>query len=154
MRSVRRNMINQHTITSAEHAQWVSRVCASTRQRFWVVYCGQVPIGSVYVTDINRRTYSCRWGFYIASASFRGKGFGKIILIKLCCIVFLRWKLLRMHTVALEHNAVAHNLYGQLKSRQRRLTLYRGHRNVIWYEFTKTSALGNLSELNNVRTKK
>ncbi len=108
---IRRSMVNQHEISSKEHAKWLDTLKNSDSRKFWIVYVDQVPIGSVYLQDINYDDLSSEWGFYIGDERYLGHGLGKDILYKLLELVFEKMKLKVLITRVLSDNVQALSLY-------------------------------------------
>ena len=108
---IRRSMVNQHEISSKEHAKWLDTLKNSESRKFWIVYVDQVPIGSVYLQDINYDDLSSEWGFYIGDERYLGQGLGKDILYTLLELVFEKMKLKVLITRVLSDNAQALSLY-------------------------------------------
>lgn len=51
--------------------EWFTKVSASTTDKYWILEIKEVPVGLIYLTDldvVNRRT---SWGFYIGEEEYR-----------------------------------------------------------------------------------
>ncbi|MBA7578691.1 hypothetical protein ES708_20556 [subsurface metagenome] len=104
-------MLNRHTITKEEHLKWFSSLRYSNQYKFWVVYVDKVPIGTVYMQDINYTKKTSEWGFYIGENNYIGKGYGKRVLLKFLQIFFDKLGFEKLITRVTVDNNIAIKLY-------------------------------------------
>lgn len=112
---IRNCMISKHLITKEEHRRWLERLKKCEKQKFWVVFSDKIPIGAVYLQDINKANRSSEWGFYIGENEYKSKGLSKKILLKLLSIFFDEMGFETLLTKVLSSNVIALNLYMQFK---------------------------------------
>lgn len=110
-KDVRDYMLDGHIITEEEHLQWLSSLKNNNRQKFWVVFFNETPIGSVYLHNINKQDLSSSWGFYIGEGSYRRKGLGKKMLFMLLQEFFENIHLETLKTIVYSSNSTALAIY-------------------------------------------
>lgn len=110
-KDIRDCMIDSHIITEEEHLQWLSGLKNNDKQKFWVVFFDETPIGSVYLHDINKQDLSSSWGFYIGEESYRRKGLGKKMLFMLLQEFFENMHLKTLKTTVYSNNSTALAIY-------------------------------------------
>jgi UDP-4-amino-4,6-dideoxy-N-acetyl-beta-L-altrosamine N-acetyltransferase len=111
---IRKCMLNQHIISEEEHLKWIESLQCSDTQKHWVIFAGDIPIGSVYISDIDQDKSTVEWGFYIAEKAFRGKGYGAAIIRKLLKIVYDDLCIRTLITRVLSSNIAARKLYEKM----------------------------------------
>lgn len=75
---VRRNFIYQEPFTRKGHEDWI-RTMVETGKVVQMIICDcatDMPLGSVYIRDIDRRHNKAEYGIFIGEASARGRGIG------------------------------------------------------------------------------
>ena len=112
---IRKHMLNQHIITKEEHLNWIESLKNRDDWKFWVVFIDEIPIGSVYLQNIDFKNLTSEWGFYIGEDDFKGKGLGKYILFKLLEFYFEEMKFEVLFTKVLSDNIAALNIYRKFK---------------------------------------
>jgi len=50
---IRRQMLSQNIITKEEHLNWIESLKNRNDWKFWVVFVDEIPIGSVYLQNID-----------------------------------------------------------------------------------------------------
>jgi UDP-4-amino-4,6-dideoxy-N-acetyl-beta-L-altrosamine N-acetyltransferase len=91
-------------------------------------------MGMVYLTSLDRETRSSEWGFYIGEEAYRGKGYGKAILLKLLKRFFDEMKFETLITKVLPSNETARGLYQKFGFQETA-----SNNNMITLRFTKTN---------------
>lgn len=75
---VRRNFIYRQPFTRESHENWI-RTMVETGRAVQMMICDFVtdmPLGSVYIRDIDRQHNKAEYGIFIGEASARGRGIG------------------------------------------------------------------------------
>lgn len=54
--------------------QWFKRISADPRYRYWVIYCGAMPIGVVNLAAIDLHHRHCTAGYYIGDLAYLSLG--------------------------------------------------------------------------------
>jgi len=145
---IRKYMFNQHIITKAEHLSWIESLRNRNNWKFWVVFVNKIPIGSVYLQNINFKNLTSEWGFYIGEDDFKGKGLGKFILFKLLELYFEEMKFEVLFTKVLSNNVVALNIYKKFKFKVIGNFLD-NQQEIILFKFTKKDWLEQKEKLKN-----
>jgi len=112
---IRRYMLSQHIITKEEHLNWIESLKNRNDWKFWVVFVDEIPIGSVYLQNIDFKNLTSEWGFYVGEEDFQGRGLGKYILFKLLEFYFEEMKFEVLFTKVLSVNIAALNIYRKFK---------------------------------------
>ena len=112
---IRKYMLSQHIITKEEHLNWIESLKNRNDWKFWVVFVDEIPMGSVYLQNIDFKNLTSEWGFYIGEDDFKGKGLGKYILFKLLEFYFEEMKFEVLFTKVLSDNIAALNIYRKFK---------------------------------------
>lgn len=76
--SVRRNFIYQALFTRESHTNWIHTM-VETGRVVQMVIClaeGDIPVGSVYIRDIDHQHKKAEYGIFIGEDAARGKGIG------------------------------------------------------------------------------
>jgi len=108
---IRRYMLTQHIITLEEHNTWIAGLKDSKTSKSWVVNVKDIPVGLVNLKNIDYKTLTAEWGYYIGEETYRGKGWGKRILFQLLEHVFEGMKFKGLVTKVLSFNKVALHIY-------------------------------------------
>ncbi len=77
---VRRNFIYQAMFTRESHENWI-RTMVDTGKVVQFIIClgeGHVPVGSVYIRDIDRTHRKAEYGIFIGEEAARGRGVGTV----------------------------------------------------------------------------
>lgn len=133
---IRKYMLSQHIITKKEHLNWIESLKNRNDWEFWVVFVDEIPIGSVYLQNIDFKNLTSEWGFYIGEDNYRGKGISKYILFKLLEFYFEEMKFEILFTNVLSDNIAALNIYRKFNFKIINNFL-NSQREVILLKFTK-----------------
>ncbi|MBA7574077.1 hypothetical protein ES708_15879 [subsurface metagenome] len=133
---IRKYMLSQHIITKEEHLNWIESVKNRNDWKFWVVFVDEIPIGTVYLQNIDYKNLTSEWGFYIGEDDFKGKGLGKHILFKLLEFYFEEMKFEVLFTKVISNNIAALNIYRKFKFKMINDFLD-NQRKVVLLKFTK-----------------
>ncbi len=133
---IRKYMLNQHIITKKEHLNWIESLKNKNDWKFWVVFFNNIPIGSVYLQNMDYNKLTSEWGFYIGEDDFIGKGLGKYILFKLLEFYFEEMKFEVLFTKVISNNIAALNIYRKFKFKMIN-DFFDSHRKVVLLKFTK-----------------
>lgn len=115
--NVTKFMLSRKFIVEEEHKKWVESLKEKRGKKVWIVFMASAPIGVACLTNIDYKSLTSEWGFYIGEDDYRGKGLGKIILYKLLSIFFDDMKFESLFTKVLSKNIIALNLYEKFKFR-------------------------------------
>lgn len=76
--SVRKNFIYRGLFTVESHENWIKTMVETGKvvQMMIVESATEMPVGSVYVRDIDRAHNKAEYGIFIGEESARGKGYG------------------------------------------------------------------------------
>ena len=134
---IRKFMLTRHIVNKEEHLQWIEDLKYRNNWKFWVIFLKDIPIGSVYLQNINYEKLTSEWGFYIGEEEYKGKGLSKVVLLKLLEIFFNEMKFNSLFTKILSDNIIALNLYRKFKFKERERVSFEDKREVIILEFSK-----------------
>ena len=136
---IRKSMLTQHNISNQEHSQWIKELNSRDDRKFYIVFIGDTPIGSVYLQKINHAERSSEWGFYIGEDGYKGKGLGKCIIFKLLEMFFDEMKFEKLVTKVLSNNAGALNIYEKFKFQELRRLPFSSEEDIVFLEFFRHS---------------
>lgn len=111
--SVRKNFIYQEPFTREGHENWI-RTMVETGKVVQMIICDLatgMPLGSVYIRDIDRQHNKAEYGIFIGEESARGRGVGTAaakLMLKYC---FEEEGLHRLYLRALSENKQAIRSY-------------------------------------------
>lgn len=111
--AVRRNFIYQELFTRASHEDWI-RTKVDTGEVVQTIICDMVtdvPLGSVYIRDIDRKHRKAEYGIFIGEASARGRGIGTAAAKLMLRYCFEEENLHRVYLRALAGNEAAIRSY-------------------------------------------
>jgi UDP-4-amino-4,6-dideoxy-N-acetyl-beta-L-altrosamine N-acetyltransferase len=143
-------MLTRHIIRREEHFKWIASLRKNDNQKFWIVYVDDLPIGSVYLQNINYRQLNSEWGFYIAEDVYMGKGFGKRIVYKLLQHFFETMRFDILNTKVFADNAAALNIYRKFRFTEIDRTSSEGGRKIVTLSFSRADWENYKRELENV----
>ena len=66
-----------------KQVKWFNKIQKSDDEIYWVINYERIPVGLIYIQDINRDYLRCYWGYYIAELQYRS----------LQLALFLEWNL-------------------------------------------------------------
>lgn len=133
---IRKYMLSQHIITKEKHLNWIESLKNRNDWKFWVIFVDEIPIGSVYLQNIDFKNLTSEWGFYIGEDDFKGKGLGKHIFFKLLEFYFEEMKFEILFTKVISNNIAALNIYRKFKFKMINDFLD-NQRKVVLLKFTK-----------------
>ena len=142
--AVRRNFIYQELFTRESHENWI-RTKVETGQVVQMIICDiatDMPLGSVYIRDIDRQHSKAEYGIFIGEESARGRGVGSATAKLMLRYCFEEEKLHRIYLRVLAGNEAAIGSYenagfvkeGCLKDD---VCLNGEYRDVIWMAIVK-----------------
>lgn len=136
-REIRKYMLTQHLISKEEHSRWLSGLRETVNQKVWIVFTDNVPIGSVYLQNLDYSRRYSEWGLYIAEPAYRGKGLGKCIVLRLLEVYFDEMGFETLSTKVLSDNVAALGLYRKLEFKPVDRLPYKGKKEIISLKFSK-----------------
>ncbi len=72
---IRKNMYTQHEISEEEHNLWFERMHVDDKQKYFVFFVLDEPVGVINFTQIDKQNERAYWGFYLGSSTApRGTG--------------------------------------------------------------------------------
>ena len=133
---IRKYMLSQHIITKEEHLNWIESLKNRNDWKFWVVFVDEVPIGSVYLQNIDYTKLTSEWGFYIGEDDYLGKGLGKYILFKFLKMFFEEMNFNILFTKVISSNIAALNIYKKFRFKMIN-DFFDNQRKVVLLKFTQ-----------------
>lgn len=84
--SVRNNFIYKELFTVESHTRWLVNYVYTGKVVQMIIYLkdGDIPVGSVYIRDIDKETSEGEYGIFIGEESARGKGVGSAACKLMC----------------------------------------------------------------------
>jgi len=79
LEDVRKYMYTDRIIEHDEHIKWLDTLATNEKNRFFIVFFDDKPIGAVSLNNINLDFKTTDWAFYIFDESARKKGVGAAI---------------------------------------------------------------------------
>jgi UDP-4-amino-4,6-dideoxy-N-acetyl-beta-L-altrosamine N-acetyltransferase len=108
---VRRHMTTVDAIPRADHDAWYSRLLARAGRTGWVVLEDGVPVGAVFVADIDHDHRRGSLGIYLGDEAARGRGVGSAALFLVMEKAFEELSLHKLTCEVIAANAAARTLY-------------------------------------------
>lgn len=111
--AVRKNFIYQELFTRESHENWI-RTKVETGDVVQMIICDiatDMPLGSVYIRDIDRKHQKAEYGIFIGEALARGRGVGTAAARLMLRYCFEEEKLHRVYLRALSGNQAAVRSY-------------------------------------------
>lgn len=111
--AVRRNFIYQELFTREGHERWMRDVIGTGRAVQMVIcdLASDMPLGSVYIRDIDRQHNKAEYGIFIGEAQARGRGVGTAAARLMLRYCFEEEGLHRIYLRALADNGQAIRSY-------------------------------------------
>ncbi|MFC1624233.1 UDP-4-amino-4,6-dideoxy-N-acetyl-beta-L-altrosamine N-acetyltransferase [Candidatus Omnitrophota bacterium] len=134
---VRRFMLTQHIISKEEHSGWLEGLRLRDDWKFWVVFLKDIPIGSMYLRNMNHEDLTSEWGFYIGEDAYKGRGLGKVMFLKLLEMFFDEMRFNVLFTRILSDNIIALDLYRKFKFREIKRSSFEDKREIVLLRFSK-----------------
>ncbi len=87
--AVRKNFIYQELFTKESHEHWIHTMVETGKVVQFIIYLQEndMPVGSVYIRDIDRTHRKAEYGIFIGEEAARGKGIGTAaarLMIRYC----------------------------------------------------------------------
>ncbi|MBE5873362.1 MAG: GNAT family N-acetyltransferase [Lachnospiraceae bacterium] len=111
--AVRKNFIYQELFTRQGHEAWVKNM-VGTGKVIQLIICNEaddMPLGSVYIRDIDRTHNKAEYGIFIGEASARGRGVGTAAARLMLDYCFEEEKLHKVFLRVFAHNKQAIRSY-------------------------------------------
>ena len=111
--AVRKNFIYQELFTREGHESWIKNMI-ETGKVVQMIICDRgtdMPLGSVYIRDIDRQHNKAEYGIFIGEESARGRGVGTAAAKLMLRYCFEEEKLHRVYLRALSGNEQAVRSY-------------------------------------------
>lgn len=111
--AVRKNFIYQNLFTRESHENWI-RTKVETGDVVQMMICDlktDMPLGSVYIRDIDRTHRKAEYGIFIGEAAARGRGVGTATAKLMLRYCFKEEKLHRIYLRAFADNMAAIRSY-------------------------------------------
>lgn len=74
--SVRSNFIYRKDFTKEGHLNWIHTMIDTGKAVQYIILADEIPVGSVYLRDIDREKMEAEYGIFIGEDEARGKGIG------------------------------------------------------------------------------
>jgi UDP-4-amino-4,6-dideoxy-N-acetyl-beta-L-altrosamine N-acetyltransferase len=108
---VRNNFVIRETFTEQSQKKWLSDVIARGRAVQYIILSNNLPIGSVYIRDIDYINKKGEFGIFIGEKDFIGRGFGSLATKEMLKIAFEKLKLHRVYLRVFSDNIFAIKTY-------------------------------------------
>lgn len=122
--SVRKNLFTQELITRESHMEYYEKVINQHKCYQFIVervayedgmnYSCSVPIGTVYLKDVDLKNSKALMGIFIGAEYDRGQGFGKEAVRLILQYGFMQLKLHKIYLQIICNNNEAISLYKEL----------------------------------------
>lgn len=116
---ITRYMYTDPDLTPEDQKAWFARLASSPRDRAWIIeLCdGDIPVGLMSLSDIDRDHRRACWAYYIADERARGKGLAKSLELNIYAHVFETMGLGRLWCEVLGFNARVVQIHEKFGSR-------------------------------------
>ena len=118
-------MFNQDEITKEEQLLWYDKIMNENVEYYRIIDFKNIPIGLVYITDINYRFSSAYWGFYIGDPKYKDVGLGALVEFKIIEFFFYELNLNKMRCEVFSSNKSVISMHEKFGFR--REAFYREH---------------------------
>lgn len=108
---VQKYFIYQEKITEEEHLKWMNQKVFTGKVTQFIIVSNDVPIGSVYLQNIDNFNKKAEYGIFIGSQEGCGKGIGTIVAKCILKYAFEEMQLHRVYLRVLENNIRAIRCY-------------------------------------------
>ncbi len=114
--SVRNNFIYQELFTRESHENWIRTMIETGKVEQFIICIKEenkedVPVGSVYIRDIDRQHHKAEYGIFIGEEAARGKGVGSAAAAMMIEYCFKQLKLHRLFLRVFADNGQAIRSY-------------------------------------------
>lgn len=144
---VRSAMVSQHIISKQEHLKWLKSLESNRHKKGWMIFVDNIPIGSIYLENIDEQNLASEWGFYIGEKEYTGKGLAKMILFEFLTMFFDQMEFKTLFTRVLPSNDIALNLYRKFRFREMEKPHIDKDKSFIFFKFTREDWLNTKDEL-------
>lgn len=110
---VRNHFLHREMISRKEHLQWLHEQVMTGKviQFIMIERITELPIGSVYLRDVDNQEKTAEYGIFIGEASSRGKGYGTEAAQMMLFYAFQQMQLRRLTLRVLADNVQAIRSY-------------------------------------------
>jgi UDP-4-amino-4,6-dideoxy-N-acetyl-beta-L-altrosamine N-acetyltransferase len=81
-------MYTSDEITPEQQMKWFEGIKVSTTQKVWIIEYNDKKLGVASLYNINEKSKSAYWAFYLGDSSVRGAGIGAKVEYNVCRYVF------------------------------------------------------------------
>jgi len=86
-------MYTDPKLTMNNQLQWFTDINNNPAVKYWIIEYNSTKIGVLNLSDIDNTNKRCKWAYYIADNSYRGKGIGKTLECNIYDYVFYKLNL-------------------------------------------------------------
>lgn len=108
---VRNNFVIREQFTEEKQKKWLTNIIAQKKAVQYIILNDNLPIGSVYIRDIDYKHKKGEFGIFIGEKEAIGKGFGFLAIKKIIKIAFEKLKLHRVYLRVFPNNISAIKSY-------------------------------------------
>ncbi|MCL2843972.1 MAG: UDP-4-amino-4,6-dideoxy-N-acetyl-beta-L-altrosamine N-acetyltransferase [Chitinivibrionia bacterium] len=108
---VMNNFVIREQFTEQGHKYWLENVIAKGKAVQYIILCDNIPIGSVYIRDIDNTHKKGEFGIFIGEQDFVGKGLSYLATIEILRIAFEELNLHRIYLRVFPDNIPAIKTY-------------------------------------------
>lgn len=94
---VTRNLYTDPELTMDKQIDWYNKMILDSTKLYWVIEFDSIPIGLIWLYQIDMRNRKCEWGYFIGDDSFRGKGIARNLECNIYDFVFYNLNLNRLY---------------------------------------------------------
>jgi len=112
---ITKNMYTEPELNLNKQYRWFEMIKQDKNKKYWVIEINEIPIGAIYLYDIDYKNNNCSWGYYIGRDDFKGRGLAKKLEYNIYNYVFEKLKLNKLWCEVLSFNDIVvkiHEKYG------------------------------------------
>ena len=109
---VMNNLFSQTPLTSENHQKWLSEVVQTKKAYQFIIEIDQsIPIGTIFLKNLDYINLKCEMGIFIGEESFRGKGYSKKAISQVLHFAFKKLNMNKVYLSVLLENINAIKTY-------------------------------------------
>ncbi len=101
---ISKGMFNTVKLTLEGQKAWFEKIKNDNTQIRWIIYCDGVPVGSMYLTDIDYNNKRCESGWFVAEKEYRSLKLAMALQQNMYDYVFDTLKLNKIYGYILDNN--------------------------------------------------
>lgn len=95
--AVTANLYTDPILNMEKQKKWYVKMIKDITVKYWIIEIESIPIGIIWLYQIDDFHKKCEWGYFIGNDSFRGKGIGRNLECNIYDYVFFKMNMNKLY---------------------------------------------------------